>query len=122
MDVVKFIEERNRMCKSFNAGCKGCPASNACEDKLCCAVGQESTLDATAQIVMVEEWAAAHPHKTRQSIFLEQWPEARIRDDGVLQILPCSISASHRDARGNCVNMRRDCYDCRKEFWGQEVE
>ena len=26
MDTVKFIEERNRMCKSFDAGCKGCPA------------------------------------------------------------------------------------------------
>lgn len=55
MDAVKFIQERNRMCKSFDAGCKGCPAFNACEDELCCAVGQESTLDATAQIVMVEE-------------------------------------------------------------------
>lgn len=28
MDAVKFIEERNRMCKSFDTGCYGCPASN----------------------------------------------------------------------------------------------
>ena len=51
MDAVKFIEERNRMCKSFCDGCKGCPAFNACEDDLCCAVGNESTLDVTAQLL-----------------------------------------------------------------------
>lgn len=28
MDVVKFIEERNRMCRSFDTECYGCPASN----------------------------------------------------------------------------------------------
>lgn len=71
MDAVKFIEERNRMCNSFDAGCNGCPAFNACEDDLCCAVGQGSTLDATAQIAIVEEWSAAHPRKTRQSVLLE---------------------------------------------------
>lgn len=67
MDVVKFIEERNRMCRSFDTGCYGCPASN-CEDELLyCAVGQDSTVDAKAQIAIVEKWSAAHPHKTRQS-------------------------------------------------------
>lgn len=69
-----------------------------------------------------EKWSAAHPRKTRQSVFLEQYPEARIGDDGVLQIHPCSISASHRNARGNCVTMGRKCPDCRREFWMQEVE
>lgn len=73
-------------------------------------------------IAIVEQWSKEHPHKTRQSVFLEQYPEARIGDDGVLQINPCSISASHRNARGNCVNMRRECHDCRREFWMQEVE
>lgn len=33
MDAVKFIEERNRMCRSFDTGCYGCPASN-CEGVL----------------------------------------------------------------------------------------
>ena len=122
MDTVKFIEERNRMCKSFDAGCKGCPAFNVCEDDLCCAVGQLSTRDATAQIAIVEEWSAAHPCKTRQSVFLEQYPEARMGDDGVLHVDPCSISASHRNASGSCATMKRECKDCRREFWMQEVE
>lgn len=122
MDAVKFIKERNRMCKSFDAGCNGCPAFNACEDEICCAVGQESTLDAAAQIAMVEEWSAAHPRKTRQSVFLEQWPEAIVGDDGVLRVCPGPIFPSDRSAYNGCVRPNSTCSDCRREFWMQEVE
>lgn len=121
MDAVKFIEERNRMCKSFGNRCTGCPAYNACNDNLCgCAVIQESTLDATAQIAIVEEWSAAHPRKTRQSVFLEQWPGAEIDKCGRLMLCPKLISADCRDKYGNCSN--RICSDCRREFWTYEVE
>ena len=121
MDAVKFIEERNRMCKSFCDGCKGCAAFNACEDDLCCAVGQGSTLDATAQVDIVEKWSAAHPRKTRQSVFLEQYPNARIDSQAVIYVCPA-------DAYGDKVcpkneeNFHMLCCDCRHEFWGQEVE
>lgn len=33
-------------------------------------------------------------HKTRQSIFLEQWPDAKVGNDGVLDIKPCTIEKS----------------------------
>ena len=120
MDAVKFIEERNRMCKSFDAGCKGCPAFNACEDELCCAVGQESTLDATAQIAMVEQWSAAHSRKTRQSVFLEQYPNARVDvNTGVLYAWPCDIEYG---MEGTIYCTSISCADCRREFWTQEVQ
>jgi hypothetical protein len=122
MDAVKFIEERNRMCKSFDAGCNGCPASNACKNELCCAFDLGSTLDATAQIAIVEEWSAAHPRKTRQSVFLEQYPETIIDAFGALQICPMVISAAHRDSDGECKDPAKMCIDCRREFWMQEVE
>lgn len=125
MDTVKFIEERNRMCRSFDAGCQECPAFSACEceDELCsCAVGHQSTIDATAQIAIVEEWAAAHPRKTRQSVFLEHYPETSIGKNGVLLVCPCPISASHRNADGGCATIGIRCDDCRKEYWMQEVE
>lgn len=72
MDTVKFIEERNRMCKSFDAAChdaelQRCPAFKVIKNELLCAVGRESTMDATSQISIVEEWSAANPRKTRQS-------------------------------------------------------
>lgn len=121
MDAVKFIEERNRMCKSFNYGC-GCQMCPACNNDLCCAFDQESTLDATAQIAIVEEWSAAHPRKTRQDVFLEQYPEAFINECGVLRICPMVISADYRDNDRGCKNMGKKCVVCRREFWMQEVE
>ena len=124
MDAVKFIEERNRMCKSFGDRCTGCPASDACG---CCAVDQAvdqaSTLAATDQVAIVEEWSAAHPRKTRQNVFLEQYPEADALDEyGVLRICPIGISAAHRGIDGLCKNPERPCIDCRHEFWMKEVE
>lgn len=123
MDTVKFIEERNRMCKSFDDVCTGCPAFNIRNDGLrCCAVGQESTLDAMAQIDIVEKWSVAHPRKTRQSVFLEQYPEAILNEFGVLRICPMEISADYRDHDRGCKNIGKKCSDCRREFWMQEVE
>ena len=122
MDAVKFIKERDRMCKSFDAGCTGCLASNACKNELCCAFDQGSTLDATAQVSIVEKWSAAHPHKTRQSVFLEQYPETAIDAYGIIQICPVVISSTHRDSNGDCEDPEQICVDCRREFWMQEVE
>ncbi len=107
MDAVKFLEERNRMYKSG--------AATPC-------IGLEDDYDPVNAVKIVEEWSAAHPRKTRQSVFLEQYPQASIGGDGVLQVCPCPISESHRNAQGGCVNIHRQCSDCRKEFWGQEVE
>ena len=118
MDALEFLRERERMCNSYD-GCKGCPFDNS----KCVIDSTISDEDCKRIIATVEQWAKEHPRKTRQSVFLEQYPEARIGDDdGVLQIYPCSISASHRNARGNCVTMGRKCPDCRREFWMQEVE
>lgn len=120
MDAVKFIEERNRMCKSFGDRCTGCPASNACNDNPCgCAVGQESTLDATDQVAMVENWSAAHQRKTRQSVFMEQWPNAKVFVDGVLDFCPQELD-SHYQCQSTDIEMR--CQSCRRKFWMQEVE
>ena len=122
MDVVKFIEERNRMCKSFVGGCKGCPASNACEDNLSCAIGYASTLDATKQVAIVEKWSKEHHRKTRQSVFLEQYPDAVLDGVGVLRICPIYLSAEYRDDCNGGKNIGKKCSDCRREFWMQEVE
>lgn len=117
MYALEFLKERKRMCNSYD-GCKGCPF----DDSKCVIDSTISDEDYKRIIATVEQWSKEHPRKTRQSVFLEQYPETRIGDDGVLQIYPCSISASHRNARGNCVTMGRKCPDCRREFWMQEVE
>lgn len=114
MDAVKFIEERNRMCESFGDRCTGCPASNGG-----CAVGQESTLDATDQVSLVEEWSAAHQRKTRQDVFLEQWPNAKVFMDGILDFCPRGLDSRY-PCQSTDVEMR--CQSCRRECWMQEVK
>lgn len=122
MDAVRFIKERNRMCKSFDVRCEVCPAFHVGENGAHCAVGAASMLDATAQIAIVEDWSAAHPRKTRQSAFLEQYPETIIDEHGVLYVCPMYISAEHRNENGECGDPYETCIDCRIEYWMQEVE
>lgn len=122
MDAAKFIEERNRMCKSFDVRREVCPAFHDSENGARCGVGAASTLDATDQIAIVEKWSAAHPRKTRQSVFLKQYPETAIDAYGVIQLCPVVISATHRDSNGDCEVPEQICVDCRREFWMQEVE
>lgn len=101
MDAVKFIEERNRMCGTMS---------------------EVWGVDAAQIVKNTEEWSAAHPHKTRQSVFLEQYPEARVTDNGDLFVCPANVSAEYRDVYGGCAPFYRPCEVCRREFWMQEVE
>lgn len=71
-------------------------------------------------VAEVEQWAKEHPAKTRQSEFLEQWPEAQLGKDGVLRVCPAPISPKYR-SDGRCATFARGCVECRKEYWMQEV-
>ena len=99
MDAVKFIEERNRMCGTMS---------------------EVWGVDAAKIVKNTEQWAAAHPRKTRQSVFLEQYPDAKIDSDGVIAICPTAFSSAYRDDIGKCALV--SCAKCRREFWMQEVE
>lgn len=52
--------------------------------------------------------------KTRQSVFLEQWPDAETRSNGVLDIKPCSLEKS--------MVCCMACAKCYEDFWLQEVD
>ena len=117
MDALEFLKERKRMCTSYRS-CDGCPlAGTHCV--LSYATDDE---DYKRIIATVEKWSKEHPRKTRQSMFLEHWPETEIDVNGVIQLCPMSISATHRDNNGECKDPERLCRDCRREFWSQEVE
>lgn len=121
MDIVRFIEERNRMCKSFARG-EGCQMCPACDYDLHCILSVESTLDAKEQAAIVEKWSAEHPRKTRQDVFFEQYPEADTDNNGAITICPMRVSATYRDENGCCASIDCECADCCREFWMQEVE
>lgn len=106
MDAVKFVETLQRKIKNEN------------RDEIIIRV----TDDANLFVDLVEEWSREHPIKTRQSVFLEQYPETEIDENGVVALCPMYISAAHRDSNGECNYPERMCKDCRREFWSQEVE
>ena len=85
-------------------------------------IGLEDDYNPANAVKIVEEWATAHPRKTRQSVFLKQWPEAYIHENGYLDMCPLQVSVAHRDADGCCATLDRSCPDCRREFWMQEME
>ena len=116
MEALEFLKERKRMCRSFCGSCRGCP----CEKVRCSLNSLTSDDDYKRIVAIVEEWSAAHPRKTRQSVFLEQYPEAEIDKCGCLILCPKRISADFRNRYGNCTNLV--CSDCRREFWMQEVK
>lgn len=96
MDAVKFIEERNRMCGTLS---------------------EVWGVDAAQIVKNTEEWSAAHPRKTRQSVFLAQYPDATFQY-GVININPCQIVRNYTYKDCHIT----DCEKCRKQFWSQEVK
>lgn len=117
MDAVNFIREKERMCKTCGA-CRLCPAYLDGE----CIVNLFSGFAPEQQVNTVKVWAEQHPIKTRQSVFLEQYPQAHIDDNGVLWICPSMIVRSHRRDGGGCANSPENCPDCRRKFWLQAIE
>lgn len=108
MDAIEFVKQLRRMNE------QGVPKNRFIYP---CA-GQET--DSPEEVVAeVEEWAKDHPAKTRQSVFLEQFPNAPIyTNTHNVALDPCLIDTT---LRGHCPT-GRGCDICRREFWLAEVE
>ena len=110
MDALEFLKERKRMCKSYPR-CDGCPL----REPNCNLTTDE---DYTRAIITVEQCSKEHPRKTRQSVFLEQWPNCMMDHDGTVGMCPRNFDKNYI-----CdLNRSAGCLDCRREFWMQEVE
>ena len=114
MDVVEFFSEFRRMCKSTSDCTKCLYRGDRCDNAM-------ERLEGT--IAMVEQWSREHPRKTRQDVFLEMFPTAKMDDDGSVDVCPAEVDAKQRDPDGQgCGDLCKDCAVCRREFWMQEVE
>nr|DAJ93230.1 MAG TPA: hypothetical protein [Caudoviricetes sp.] len=112
MDALEFIKAIKQM---LSAG-----ANNSTVQKYISAYKKN---DCEGMVEAAEQWAAEHPAKTRQSVFLEQWPEAALSKDGAIAICPLAISAAYRHGNGACNKDNSDtCADCKRQFWSAEVE
>ena len=97
MDAVKFIEERRRMCK----------ATRRYSPIMLEGISPKDI------VKEVEEWAAAHPRKTRQSEFLRLFPQAETNSKGVVCICPKKVDSE-------CHCLAWDCGTCQEKYWLQE--
>lgn len=110
MDAIKFIKTLQRKIKNEN------------RDEIIIRV----TEDAGLLVDFTEEWSNEHPAKTRQSVFLNQYPNASvIEGSGTIGICPRALDKDYEcfyqhsdDTDVKIV----DCLECKKQFWMQEVE
>lgn len=118
MDAIKFINEKFRMCNFFHIRhtCNGCPLNefNGCDvDDLAEHGDVEKAVEA------VEKWSNENPSKTRQSVFLQQYPNVATYK-GVIGIRPCQLEEGYTSQY--CLCDSSQCVQCRKEYWFHEVD
>ncbi len=102
MDAVRFLKERARQLGVGES----------------CLISMKAK-DAEVLVAETEKWSREHPRKTRKSIFLHMFPNARTYDDGTLAICPEGLGLiTHREAKCGHTS----CFECYKNFWEQEVE
>lgn len=108
MDAVECMKAVTRMLKSGTIDC-------AIQKY----ISAQKKNDYEGMVEAAEQWAAEHPIKTRQSVFLEQFPNAPIyTNTHNVALDPCLVDTT---LRGHCPT-GRGCDICRREFWMQEVE
>ena len=108
MDAVECMKAVTRMLKSGTIDC-------AIQKY----ISAQKKNDYEGMVEAAEQWAAEHPVKTRQSVFLEQFPNAPIyTNTHNIALDPCLVDTT---LRGHCPT-GRGCDICRREFWSAEVE
>lgn len=108
MDAVECMKAVTRMLKSGTIDC-------AIQKY----ISAQKKNDYEGMVEAAEQWVAEHPVKTRQSVFLEQFPNAPIyTNTHNVALDPCLVDTA---LRGHCPT-GRGCDICRREFWMQEVE
>ena len=115
MDAVEYLKTLQRMCRS-NMDCTTCTIYKVAGQR--CGLFSAGSEKLVSTITSVENWAKEHPVRTRQSVFLERYPNAKTDEDGVLVICPRSIEQSGCDKFDDHILM---CSDCRRKYWSEEV-
>ena len=114
MDAIKYLKTLRRMCNC--ECCSQCKLGKRLIVHETCTAWRKAHPEEA--VAIVEQWAAEHPVKTRQSVFLEQWPNCIVDHDGIVGMCPRSVDKNYI-----CdLNRFAGCLDCRREFWMQEVE
>lgn len=116
MDAVEYLTELNRMCAKRNI-CDDCPIYKATGRN--CGLAYNNAEMLAGHVEIVEQWAKEHPFRTRQSVFLDRYPNAKIDEDGSIVICPSAIEGK------SCYELYDGmscCKECRSNYWSQEAD
>ena len=107
MDAVEFLEQLKKRSKS-NSDYYGEELNIA-------------HIEPISLVSQVEQWAAEHPVKTRQSVFLKMLPNVPLNDKGQPAFCPKLLDTEYHPVGSCCLDVDI-CQRCMDNFWGQEVE
>ena len=101
-----------KICRKYHyTNCKSCPMwGERCNLRMM----NDAHLDKANEIIL--KWCKEHPIKTRQSEFLEIFPNVALVGEAI-NICPREID---NRCSADCTEL--NCYDCRKSYWLAEVE
>ena len=111
MDAVKYLKELNRMCAKSNI-CDDCPIYKATGRN--CGMAYSNAEMLAGHMGIVEQWAKEHPVETRQSRFLEEFPNAMRTKEGAIRICPKSVDTGMKCGDAGCE-------ECEQKYWSEEV-
>lgn len=115
MDAVEYLKTLQRMCRS-NMECITCPIYKVTGRG--CGLFSAESEKLVSTVTPVENWAKEHPVRTRKSVFLGQYPHAKLDNNCALDISPCDIEG------GTCRSMgsvELTCAECKQKYWLEEV-
>ena len=109
MEAVKFLDMVDRLSKRGST-----------EEKMRYNIYRTAG-DNTGAVKFVEQWAAEHPVKTLQSVYLKMFPNVPLDDKGQPAFCPKLLDTEYHPVGSCCLDVDI-CQRCMDNFWGQEVE
>ena len=123
------MDEKEKILMAYAMMCK-----NACDTESVCeiakmAVGYDCTecqiwiaAHPKETVKAIEKWEAENPVKTRQDVFLEQYPNVKIdKYAKTIDINPCTIDSQKYVYKNAICKRKTNCLECRREYWWQAI-
>lgn len=114
MKNFEIFREYKRMCESFS-GCRECPLG----DTRFCTNTIPDNEECRNVVKKIEQWVKEHPEKTRQTVFLENYPNALLDDEGYLDICPQEIEKDMPCPYKLTTDTFYGCDECHRKYWGE---
>ena len=117
MTAKEYLKTKARMTQHCKKRCSNCELSSSKRRGYSDCVNFELARPEEA-ISIIQKWSNDHTVKTRQSEFLNMYPNVERLPDGCIALCPHKLDLTFNLA--NCSTSR--CGECKRGFWFSEVE